>query len=103
MRLEATPLNSPAWLVFYSVLTTWSCANIPTAFAMEWWFGIGAVGFAAVAVALVIVSCRELGKGLSGTHPRPPLVEDVSATPAVQALETKLDALCKHLGVNTVN
>ncbi|AGZ38109.1 hypothetical protein QVM55_26640 [Pseudomonas monteilii] len=107
MKPEATPFNSPVWLVFYSVLSTISVANVKTALDMEWWFGVGAMGFAAASFALVIVTCREIGKGLSSAQQRPSIVEDTAqaalSMPAVQALDTKLDALCKHLGVDTVS
>lgn len=110
MRITgSTPFNTPTMLIIYTAASTWGCLTVPTGYAVAGWAGATAVlALVSVFIFCTIVTSCEIAKALSQAQHRSTAVEidttqDSSAIPAVQALDAKLDAICKHLGVKAAS
>lgn len=104
---NTTPFNTPAMLMVYTAGSTWGCLTVPKGYAIAGWTGAAAVlGCVSILIFCMILTYREVAKIQSKAQQRSASVEEDTAhsslaMPAVQALDMKVDALCKHLGVNT--
>ncbi|WP_153785187.1 hypothetical protein [Pseudomonas sp. EMN2] len=94
---ETEGYNPLSLLVLLTVLSTCGGMTLPKAFDIDWWLGVGLAAMVTVSIFGVLFFYREIAKGLSHTRKEAPSSE----VPGVQGLNTKLDALCKHLGVDT--
>ncbi|MFK1355055.1 hypothetical protein ACIUYZ_01885 [Pseudomonas aeruginosa] len=88
------PLNL---LVIFTVLSTCGGMTVPKAFDIDWILGVGLGAMVAFFIFGVLLTYRDIAKGLS----QHPIEASSSEMPGMKALDTKLEALCKHLGVNT--
>jgi len=102
---NTTPFNTPAMLMLYTAISTSGCLTVPKAYAFAGWAGATALlAFVSIVIFCMIFTYLEVAKAQSKAQQCSAAVEEDTAhgslvMPVVQALDAKMDTLCKHLGV----